>query len=196
MRRVEKIEGSAFTRRKTTHDIAETPSEMKAVFQEMRGRGTDPWADQRREVENARAALLIEEASKPEGYRFKVREDTGWYLQRLIKLGGQVQHYIDRGDASSAAHDAALFGETFNELQMKLCREREWITGRKIHDGGDAARRGEQASRFAAVEALCSGAERIKKTAAFAVVAEREGVTAKAIETDYYKARKRPKPRD
>jgi len=196
MRRVEKIVGTAFTRRKTTHEVAETPEEIEAVFRQLDDCGDDPWANHRREVESARAALALEIAKKPKGYRFKERNELGWYLERLIIQGTLVQHHIDQGAASWAAHQAALFGETFCELQIKLARERIWMTGRKIHDGGDAARRGNQSERVAAVDALCSGPDRIGKTAAFALVAESERVTPKAIETDYYKARKRPKSGD
>lgn len=102
----------------------------------------------------------------------------------------------EKGDHDRAAHMAFYLGVKRAELRIKSEHERVWQTGKKIHGGGDAARRGEQAGRVAAVDALCTGPERIKKTAAFAVVAEREGVTAKAIETDYYKARKHPKPGD
>lgn len=198
MRKVEKIVGTAFNRRKTTQNVAETPEEMKRVFRQIEDWAQDPWAPHRREVEAARAALALEIAAKPEGYRFKEREDTGWYLDRLVMLGHVVQHHIDKGEPSFAAHRAALFGETFCELQMKLAREREWNTGKKIHDAGAASRRrGTAADRVAAVEALTTGPDRMSKRKAFAEVAASEYVTPKAIETDYYKAKKdRPKPRD
>lgn len=199
MRRVDKIVGTPFTRRKTTRVVAETPDEIKGALRQWAESEffDDPWVGQRRQVEAARAALALEIAAKPEGYHFKEREDAGWYLERLIMLGRLVQHHIDKGSPAWAAHEAALFGETYCELQMKLAREREWITGKKIHDGGAASRCGEQADRVASVEALCAGAERVSKREAFKRVAEREGVTPKAIETDYYNARKpRPKARD
>lgn len=199
MRKVEKIVGSPFTMRKTTRVVADTPDEIRSALRQWAESEffDDPWVDHRRQVEAARAALALEIAAKPEGYHFKEREDVGWYLERLIRLGCLVQHHIDEGSPAWAAHEAALFGETYCELQMKLAREREWTTGKKIHDGGAASRCGDQADRVATVEALCAGADRVSKREAFKRVAEREGVTAKAIETDYYKAKKaRPKARD
>lgn len=199
MRKVEKIVGAAFTRRKTTREFAETPEEIAGALREWADSEffDDPWAEQRRAVQVAREALAIEISEKPVGYQFREREDAGWYHRHLIKLGNLVQQHIDEGSPAWAAHAAALFGETYSELQMKLAREREWTTGTKIHAGGAASRCGEQADRVAAAEALCAGPDRISKREAFKRVAEREGVTAKAIETDYYKAKKhRPKARD
>jgi hypothetical protein len=199
MRKVEKIVGTAFTRRKTTQQVAETPEEIQLVLQQWAESDffDDPWAGHRNTVEGAREALAIEVTKQPVGYQFKEREDLGWYLQRLIVLGKLVQHHIDQGSPAWAAHEAVLFGETFCELQMKRTREAEWITGKTIHDAGASSRKGRsRAERVAAVDALCSGPDPIKKTAAFAIVAEREGVTAKAIEADYYNPRKRPKRGD
>ena len=199
MRKVEKNVGTPFTRRRTTRIVAETPDEIKGALMQWAESEffDDPWVSHRREVEAARVALALEIAAKPEGYHFKEREDVGWYLERLISLGHLVQHHIDEGSPAWAAHEAALFGETYCELQMKLVREREWTTGKKIHDGGAASRCGAQADRVAAVDALCAGADRVSKREAFKWVAKREGVTAKAIEIDYYKAKKaRPKARD
>lgn len=148
MRRVEKIVGTAFTRRKTTHEVAETPEEIKAVFRQLDDCGDDPWANHRREVESARAALALEIAKKPKGYRFKERDEVGWYLERLIIQGTLVQHHIDQGAASWAAHEAALFGETFCELQLKLAREPMFNSGKGTVEG---AKKGAEARR-AAVE--------------------------------------------
>lgn len=199
MRKVDKIVGTAFTRRKTTQIVAETPDEIREVFRHWSESDffDDPWAGHRRTAEAAREALAIEVSKQPVGYQFKEREDVGWYLQRLIVLGKLVQHHIDEGAPAWAAHEAVLFGETFCELQMKRTREAEWITGKTIHDAGASSRKGRsRAERVAAVDALCSGPDPIKKTAAFAIVAEREGVTAKAIDKDYYNPRKRPKRGD
>ena len=102
----------------------------------------------------------------------------------------------EKGDHDRAGLLAYYLGVKRAELRIKKEHERIWKTGKKIHEGGDASRRGEQAVRVAAVDALCAGSDRITKTAAFAVVAERERVTAKVIETDYYKARKRPNAGD
>lgn len=199
MRKVEKIVGTPFTRRKTTRIVAETPDEIKCALRQWAESEffDDPWAGHRLKVEAARAQLALEIAAAPEGYSFKERQDVGWYLKRLIILGDRVQHHIDVGSPEWAAHEAALYGETFCELQMKLAREREWTTGKKVHEGGAASRRGEQAVRVAKIEALCSGSELLSRRQAFKRVAEEEGVTAKAVETDYYKAKKvRPNPRD
>lgn len=135
MREVDKIVGTPFTRRKTTHNVTDSVAEMKDAFRQIAKWADEPWQDHRREVENARAALALEIAANPEGYCFKEREDTGWYLERLIMLGGLVQHHIDEGSPAWAAHEAALFGETFCELQMKRTREREWISGKGSRDG-------------------------------------------------------------
>ena len=142
MRKVEKVVGTKFTRRKTTHLVAEKPEEIRDVVRQVREWMEDPWADHRREVEAARVALAREIAAKPENYRFREHEDTGWYLERLVTLGDLVQHHIEAGASAWAAHKAALFGEVFCELEMKAKREREWITGQKVHAGSDASRRG------------------------------------------------------
>ena len=193
MRKVEKIVGTAFTRRKTTHDVAETPDEIESVLRKW-GEGEffdDPWAGHRRVVEVARQALVLEIAKKPKGYRFKEREDTGWYLKRLIIQGTAVQHHIDQGAAAWAAHEAALFGETFAELQLKLARERIFNSGKGLHDNGAASRSGRsRADRVAAIDALTTGPGKISKREAFKEVARLDLVTAKAVETDYYKAKK------
>ena len=44
MRKVEKIVGTAFNRRKTTQNVAETPEEMKRVFRQIEDWAQDPWA--------------------------------------------------------------------------------------------------------------------------------------------------------
>ena len=154
MRKVKKIVGTAFTRRNTTQAVAETPDEIEAVFRELVECGDDPWASHRREVEAARTALALEIAKKPKGYRFKEREDTGWYLERLIVLDRLVQHHIDEGSPSWAAHEAALFGETFAELQLKLAREKLFTYGRDTR---------EERSRGGAATRLGSDAERVKR---------------------------------
>ena len=151
MRRVQKIEGTAFTKRKSTHDVAETPEEFWEVFQQMNNWAEDPWASHRDYVEAAREALALEVARKPAKYRFKPREETGWYLGRLVMLGRLVQNHIDRGQPSWAAHEAALFGETFSELQMKLAREELFLLGKRTLDeraaGGAATRKGSDEGR-------------------------------------------------
>lgn len=153
MRKVEKIVGTAFTRRKTTHDVAETPDEIAGALRQWADSEffDDPWAGHRREVEAACAALALEIAAKPEGYQFKEREDTGWYLQRLITQGRLVQHHIEKGAAAWAAHEAALFGETFSELQLKLSREKLFILGKDTREersrGGAATRQGSDEGR-------------------------------------------------
>jgi len=156
MRKVEKIVGTAFNRRKTTQNVAETPEEMKRAFRQIDDWAQDPWAAHRREVEAARAALALEIAAKPEGYRFKEREDTGWYLNQLVMLGHIVQHHIDKGEPSFAAHSAALFGETFCELQMKLAREELFLFGLQTKGeraaGGAATRKGSDEERVNRVQ--------------------------------------------
>lgn len=191
MRKIEKIVGTAFTRRKTTQAVAQTPDEIEAVFRQLAECGDDPWGSHRREVEAARTALALEIAKKPKGYRFKEREDLGWYLERLIVLNRLVQHHIDEDSPSWAAHEAALFGETFCELQLKLAREPMFNSGKGLHDNGAASRIGRsRAARVAAIDTLTTGPDRISKREAFRQVAEDDGVTAKAVETDYYRAKK------
>lgn len=156
MRKVEKIVGTAFTRRKTTHEVAEAPEEIDAALKRWSESEffDDPWAGHRRTVEVAREALAVEVAKHPAGYRFKEREDTGWYLKRLIVQGTAVQVHIDQGAAAWAAHEAALFGETFAELQLKLAREKLFAFGRDTR---------EERSRGGAATRLGSDAERVKR---------------------------------
>ncbi|WP_269514137.1 hypothetical protein [Brevundimonas subvibrioides] len=102
-----------------------------------------------------------------------------------------------RGDHARAALFAYYLGVLRAESRIKLEHERVWITGKTIHKAGKDSRKGRsQAERVTAVNALCNGPAPIKKTAAFAIIAEQEGVTAKAIEADYYSPRKRPKRGD
>lgn len=191
MRRFDRFEGTAFTRRKSTHEVATEREDIIGMLRQMSDWGADPWAPHRCKAEAAYKALQLEISRKPDDYKFKRREDEGWYFETLVALGRRVQDQIDQGDAAMAAHHAALFGETWSELELKLAREREWTTGRKIRDGGNSARRGAQDKRVADVDALCSGPDRISKRKAFEVVARQQWVTASAIQTDYYKGKKR-----
>jgi hypothetical protein len=151
MRKVEKIEGTAFTQRKTVREVTETPDEMKDAFRQMAERGKDPWANHRQWAEAAREALTRERKDKPAGYQFKTREEAGWYLDRMITLERAVRHHIEAGDAAWAAHEAVLFGETFNEFQLKLAREELFLLGKRTLEqrtaGGSATRKGSDAKR-------------------------------------------------
>jgi hypothetical protein len=155
MRKVERIEGTDFTKRKSTHVVAETAEEIRTVLREIGEFSEDPWAPHRLLVEDARAALEREVAGQPSGYRFKPREDLGWYLRRLIRQGRLVQHHIDQGAASLAAHEAALFGEAYSELQMKLAREELFLFGQRTRAersiGGTNSRKGSDQGRVARV---------------------------------------------
>jgi hypothetical protein len=123
MRQREKIEGTAFTRRKTLETVAETNEEILHAFNGLAAWSKDPWSSHRRHAEAAMKALEEEREIKPEAHRFEPRVETGWYLERLVMLAKLVQHHIDRGAPAWAAHEAALFGETWSELQLKLARE-------------------------------------------------------------------------
>lgn len=137
MRKVEKVVGTAFTRRRMTQVVAETPNEIEDALRQWAEAECpdDPWADNRREVQAARAALALEIAAKPERYRFKEREDLGWYLERLVVQGTLVQHHIDNGSPAWAAHEAALFGETICEMRLKMARELIFNSGKGSRDG-------------------------------------------------------------
>ncbi|KAK3672341.1 hypothetical protein LTR37_021579, partial [Vermiconidia calcicola] len=151
---VERI-GTDFTKRKSTHVVAETAEEIRTVLRAIGEFSEDPWAPHRLLVEDARAALDREVAGQPSGYRFKPREDLGWYLRRLIRQGRLVQHHIDQGAASLAAHEAALFGEAYSELQMKLAREELFLFGQRTRAersiGGTNSRKGSDQGRVARV---------------------------------------------
>jgi hypothetical protein len=138
-----------------THVVGETAEEIREILREVGRFSADPWAPHRLVVEDAREALKQEVEGKPTGYRFKPREDLGWYYCRLIRQGELVQHCIAQGATSWAAHEAALFGETYCELQMKLVREELFLFGRRTRaeraDGGAKSRKGSDDVRAARV---------------------------------------------
>lgn len=183
MRRAQKIEGTAFTRRKSTHDVAETAEEFLEVFRQMNDWAEDPWASHRGDVEAARVALAAEVKRNPPKHKFKAREEAGWYLQRLVMLGALVQNHIDQGEPSWAAHEAALFGETFCELQMKLAREELFLLGKRTLDervaGGAATRKGSDAARLACYRRFRS--EGLNKSDATDQAARQLGVSPATI---------------
>lgn len=153
------------------------------VFQQMNDWAEDPWASHRDCVEAAREALALEVSRKPAKYRFKPREETGWYLERLVMLGRLVQGHIDNGEPSWAAHEAALFGDTFSERQMKLAREELFLLGKKTLGervaGGAATRRGSDAERLACYRR--SRSEGLNKSDATDQAAQQLGVSPATI---------------
>ena len=90
-----------------------------------------------------------------------------------------------------AALQSYHLGILRTEMRIKQEHEPKWRTGDKVISAAEKTRKGQQADRVTEVERLLADGLTTKKTAAFAIVAEREGVTAKAIETDYYKAKKK-----
>lgn len=91
---------------------------------------------------------------------------------------------------------AALFvfylGAKWSSRRIKEGWEAAAEAGKKVLDAAASTRKGSMSAteRMEEVDRLVAN-NGIKKGAAFASVAEREGVTAKAIETDYYKAKKK-----
>ena len=140
MRRQEKVEGTAFTKRRTVQDVAESDEEILDVFQRLAKWSKDPWSSHRSKVEAAQRALEVELIGKGKGHRFEARVETGWYLERLVMLGKLVQHHIDRGAPAWAAHEAALFGETWSELQLKLAREELYCKALEVRSRQATAR--------------------------------------------------------
>jgi hypothetical protein len=103
--------------------------------------------------------------------------------------------WIRRCDKKSDHERVAVFtfflGVKRTEFRMKCAAEPDWLRGKKVRESAALTRKGDQAHRVAEVDRLAREIGRGGKTAAFRLVAEREGVTQKAIEADYYKAKKK-----
>ena len=156
MKKEVRIDGTEFTLRRREWTIygANDPADMAAFSERMHQSvewSKDPWDAHRRCVEWATRELAAELSDKPEGYRFKARVETGWYLDRLVMLGRCVEYQIERAEPSWIAHEAALFGETWAELQLKLAREELYLIGKKaVEDraaGGAATRKQDSSGR-------------------------------------------------
>lgn len=140
------VEGSGITKRLRKRAVKVDPdtqegSDRLASFLKRAG-PSDPWERfHRPDMKAVAEAFADERAKRGEHYKFKPREDIGWYLQRLLTLDRAVQHHILKGNASWAAHEAALFGEAYSELQMKLTWEKDAIAGRKSYEGAQEGAR-------------------------------------------------------
>ena len=106
-------------------------------------------------------------------------------------MGNCVNSAMEKGDASASAYWAFEFAQAVTEYNIIIAKDwnRYAKAGKKSIEGAESTRKGQQSERVRQVDALV--ADGTKKTAAFAIVAERNGVTAKAIETDYYKAKRK-----
>lgn len=110
-------------------------------------------------------------------------------LHRMLQARVMLENAIINNDVITTALQAGELGQLIAESKFKFQWELDALRGRKIIDGSSSTRKGAQADRVAAVDGLCANG--MKKTAAFATVADQQGVKAKTIETDYYNAKKR-----
>ena len=203
MKKEIRTEGTAFTRRRrawVTYDVRDEADEGPFVdrMERLTAWSKDPWAAQqplRDWVERELAALRAQMGTDR---HFVSRVDTGWYLEELQLAARIADENIAKGNARWAAYAGAKFGELWSELQLKLAREELYLAGKKQRDnsaeGISRWRKGTQAERVREVDERPKG---MPKSLVFRRIAKREGVTAGAIETDYYKAKKNlPNPHD
>lgn len=157
----------------------------------------DPWAPNR-EMHDGICAEYDELREKlgPEQLHIELseaneRKSLAWWLREMARAGNLAKDAIERNDAGAAAYWAFEFGETVAEYNIALARgwNRYAVAGKKVVEGAQSTRKGARLARVAEIERLISVGTKV--TAAFAIVAEAEGVTPKAIETDYYKARRK-----
>jgi hypothetical protein len=195
----DKLVGSGIGERKRSFrhfdvDNLEQSGALKNAFSRMVAVAADPWARLTPVFEGAELQLKeMEESGRTTEEDVRERHGMGWYLRQLLMHAKLVRHHIDAGNASWAAIEALAVGDLISEMGIKHDWEADALSGRKSRHGAESTRKGSQENRVSAVDELCSPSNpnRIKKTAAFAVVAERERVTAKTIETDYYKAKRK-----
>lgn len=122
MRKVEKIEGTPFTKRRTVRQQTETPEELLEGLRAMTRTLEDPWEQQRPLIEWVRRTLDEEIAAHPPGHQFRPREDAGWYLREMLIHAKIVDDHIAKRSASWAAYHGALFGELWSEFQLMEAR--------------------------------------------------------------------------
>jgi len=139
-------------------------------------------------------AWLVSELEKfpdSSGPAFAPHEGYGWYIERMLANLRQMVGCIEMNEAVLAVVHAGELATLSLECHMKFEWEGDALRGRKVADSAALTRRGSQSNRVREVDRLAAEIGRGGKRAAFALVAEREGVTAKAIEADYYKAKKK-----
>lgn len=144
-----------------------------------------PW------VRGAEKKLLEYRQKVGEAHIFREHDEPGWYCEEIVYHNSQARRCAEGGNLQWAMFHAARLGSLTVEAELKFKWEKEALAGQKSIAGGASTRRGDQDRRVAEVDTLAAQIGRGGKRAAFAIVAEREGVTPKAIETDYYKARKK-----
>lgn len=118
-------------------------------------------------------------------------DDPIGFAARMLGDIVWARRAFQEGKHDRAALHIFYLGAKWSSRRIKAGWEAAAEAGKKALEGAASTRKGDQAERVAAVDRLLAEGITTKKTAAFAIVAEREGVTAKAIETDYYKAKKK-----
>jgi len=194
-------EGTPFTRRRVESEKVDLneddPAEIAQAFRSLTAFGKAPWSANAALLERIEADLALEIARKG-SVSFEPRAELGWYLKQLSMYAKMVTANAAKGDVEWVAHAAAHWGMLWAELELWQARGETFEKGLVYRRNGQASRRGDdRETRIAAVDALVEGG--MKKGAAIAAVAERQGVGAKAVETDYYKGDykgKRPKAVD
>lgn len=198
MRREERVIGTPFTKRRTVREVAETPEEMNEAMDGLMDWSQDPWSPKAEQIEWAEAQLKKEKSGKPKGHKFRPREDAGWYFEEICIFGKIADLNIAKGDAKWVAHAAYHIGALVAELNLKVAREELFLAGLKQREntaaGVEAWRKGDQADRVAEVDTRPLS---VPKMHVFRRIAKREGVTWRAIRTDYYAGKKKlSKPHD
>lgn len=135
-RREAKVVGDGMTIRQKWGIKHAQASDRKEWAESIDAHNADPWASIEKYSPHFQAAL--EDCIRTKGgdarpSGFKERDELGWYYWKLISDAKEVRRHISDDNAGAAAFRAAHWGETFSELQMKLAREKEWITGNKQH---------------------------------------------------------------
>jgi hypothetical protein len=188
--------GNGITERTKPDMVPATPENMLAFLRGINRKIHEPWGGYADIIAFARRRLAQIKAEAPSNYadleghnaHFVERVSEGWYVQSIDLEARVAERAIADGRPWEACACSMRIGELLTELRMKQLWEPDALRGRKIAQSAALTRKGEQAARVAEVDRLVAAGE--LKTAAFAIVAEAQRVTAKAIETDYYKAKK------
>ncbi|MFP5432844.1 hypothetical protein [Sphingobium sp. ba1] len=171
------------------------PGKLSKEFQDKAAHASD-WASYF--PDRAWLAEQLASAEKSKGgapVLFRPHEDRGWYFKRCLANLDLLTSAAKSGSIEVAIIHACELGRLMTEMEMKFndfelgrSVEQLALSGQKVAAGGQASRKGRTRSqRFDAIKEYIANGKQTK--AAISLVAQEDGVTAKAVEADYYAER-------